>query len=251
MRTAQPSLACLGSATLPIVGASHPLRRAYARSFRQAVVTAAGIHLIVFGGIEVKGWMHPPQPIDMRSGRVIILPQLPQPPPIAPDPTRSENLLRILPLTPPQVGIPEPVPGLPEGTDWSPPGGPDTPLDPVSPLAGWGAGDTVVVDIRPSATEGAPSPGNFEASEDKPVVIEIPPPVYPELARQAGVEGTVLICALVGKDGHVHEASVVASVPMLDDAALDAARRAIFRPALQQHKPVPVWVQIPIRFCLQ
>jgi len=37
---------------------------------------------------------------------------------------------------------------------------------------------------------------------------------------------------------------------MLNDAALQAARRALFKPALQQHKPVAVWVEIPMAFTL-
>ena len=37
---------------------------------------------------------------------------------------------------------------------------------------------------------------------------------------------------------------------MLNDTAIEAAKKAIFKPALQQHRPVEVWVNIPIRFTL-
>jgi protein TonB len=83
-----------------------------------------------------------------------------------------------------------------------------------------------------------------------PVLISMPPPVYPDMARQAEVEGTVMVRALVGKDGKVQDAFVTEGIPMLNDAAVAASKKAVFKPALQQHKPVAVWVQIPMRFTL-
>jgi len=65
------------------------------------------------------------------------------------------------------------------------------------------------------------------------------------------MEGTVMVRALVGKDGKVQKAFVTESLPMLDDAAVASVRGAIFKPALQQHKPVAVWVQVPMRFTLR
>jgi protein TonB len=78
----------------------------------------------------------------------------------------------------------------------------------------------------------------------------MPAPTYPDIARQAGVEGTVTLRALVGKDGKVLEIFVVEGIEMLDKAAMEAARAAVFKPALQQHKPVAVWVLIPMQFTL-
>jgi len=43
---------------------------------------------------------------------------------------------------------------------------------------------------------------------------------------------------------------VTQGVTMLNEAAVDAAKQFVFRPALQQHRPVEVWVQIPMRFSL-
>ena len=75
-------------------------------------------------------------------------------------------------------------------------------------------------------------------------------PVYPEMAREANVDGTVMIQALVGKDGKVQDMRVVKSIPMLDDAADDAVRQWVFKPALANNKPVAVWVGVPVRFSL-
>jgi protein TonB len=54
----------------------------------------------------------------------------------------------------------------------------------------------------------------------------------------------------VGKDGHVMNAVVVKSVPVLDDAAVAAVKQWVFKPALSNNKPVAVWVAVPVRFHL-
>jgi protein TonB len=74
---------------------------------------------------------------------------------------------------------------------------------------------------------------------------------YPETARRAGIEGTVTIRALVGKDGKVEEAAVIAGPEELHEAALDAAMNFVFTPAKQNDVPVKCWVQIPIKFELE
>lgn len=75
---------------------------------------------------------------------------------------------------------------------------------------------------------------------------------YPDMARRAGVEGTVLVKVLVGKSGQVEQLGVMASDnAMLTTAALDAVRRLRFTPAEQQGEPVACWVRIPVRFELR
>ena len=64
------------------------------------------------------------------------------------------------------------------------------------------------------------------------------------------MEGTVIVQALVGKDGKVKDTKVVKSVPVLDDAAVAAVKRWVFKPALSNNKPVAVWVAVPVKFTL-
>jgi protein TonB len=79
----------------------------------------------------------------------------------------------------------------------------------------------------------------------------MPAPEYPELAKLARIEGTVHVRVLVGRDGRVRDTILVKGAhAILDQEALAAAKRAIFTPAIQQQKPVPVWVTIPFRFSL-
>jgi TonB family protein len=62
------------------------------------------------------------------------------------------------------------------------------------------------------------------------------------------VEGTIMVQALVGKDGRVKDTKIVKSIPMLDQAAVDCVRQWVFKPALSKNQPVAVWVAVPIRF---
>ena len=75
-------------------------------------------------------------------------------------------------------------------------------------------------------------------------------PVYPDMAREAGVDGTVLVSALVDPNGNVHDAKVVKSIPMLDAAAIAAVRPWRFNPYLDQGTAVWAWTRVPVRFSL-
>ena len=114
--------------------------------------------------------------------------------------------------------------------------------------AGDGDGRDGVVVVEPVV----PSPReDFIAFEQAPELVGMEAPVYPELARAAGIEGTVLVRVLVAADGFVEEATLLQGVLGLDEAALAAAVTAVFRPARQQGRPIAVWIVIPIEFRLR
>ena len=73
-------------------------------------------------------------------------------------------------------------------------------------------------------------------------------PVYPSIARSARIDGTVQLEATVGLDGKVVGARVLQSVPMLDQAALDAVQQWQYEPATQNGKPVPVVMKVNVKF---
>jgi len=100
----------------------------------------------------------------------------------------------------------------------------------------------------PGKKEGSPRFGDYVYVEELPEAIEKPRPEYPEAARRAGIEGTVLVQALVGTDGRVKDTKVVKSVPGLDDAAIAAVKKWVFKPALGHGEPVAVWVAVPVKF---
>ncbi len=75
-------------------------------------------------------------------------------------------------------------------------------------------------------------------------------PVYPLFALAARVQGTVIIEATIGADGQVVDARVLRSVPLLDQAALDAVRQWEYRPTLLNGVPVPVIMTVTVTFTL-
>jgi periplasmic protein TonB len=86
-----------------------------------------------------------------------------------------------------------------------------------------------------------------------PRLIESAPIKYPEEAIARGEEATVLVQALVGKDGKVTEAAIAPeqSVPdALGKAALAAVEKWTFTPGKAKGKPVAVWIIVPVKFKL-
>jgi len=76
-------------------------------------------------------------------------------------------------------------------------------------------------------------------------------PAYPPDAQEAKVQGVVIIEARIERDGSVSRARVLRSIPMLDDAAVDAVRQWEFTPTLMNGAPVPVMMTVTVNFTLQ
>jgi TonB family protein len=112
------------------------------------------------------------------------------------------------------------------------------------PQAGgeWGEFDSSLVPDPPAAQS------DYVWWDEPPAMLSIEPPVYPEIVREAGIDGTVQVRVLIGVNGKVKDARVVEGSPALREAALASARTAVFSPALQGIHPVEVWVVIPITF---
>jgi protein TonB len=76
-------------------------------------------------------------------------------------------------------------------------------------------------------------------------------PVYPEIARRARVEGTVILDAVLDRRGRVSQVRVTKSSPLLDQAAIDAVRQWQYSPSVLHGQPVEVLMTITITFTLQ
>jgi len=86
---------------------------------------------------------------------------------------------------------------------------------------------------------------------DKPPKPKIPiKPVYPEIAQEAGIEGTVYIQFFIDVKGNVTEAWVQKGIPNtgLNEAALTAVKQSKWKPAQQRDKKVGVWQTVPVKF---
>lgn len=76
------------------------------------------------------------------------------------------------------------------------------------------------------------------------------PPVYPEIARRSHVEGTVLLSALIGKDGHVIELKPISGPAELIPAAIVAVKQWEYSPYMSSGQPVEVQTEIQVNFTL-
>src|SRR3954447_26949675 len=75
-------------------------------------------------------------------------------------------------------------------------------------------------------------------------------PVYPPLAKQARVQGTVRFTAVISKDGTIQQLQLVSGHPLLVQAAQDAVKQWLYKPTLLNGEPVEVVTQIDVNFTL-
>jgi protein TonB len=82
------------------------------------------------------------------------------------------------------------------------------------------------------------------------MVVHKVEPVYPPLARTAGVQGSVVLAAIIGKDGTIQNLHVVSGHPLLTKAALEAVKQWRYRPYILNSEPVEVDTEVTVNFTL-
>jgi TonB family protein len=244
MRLGVSAFPLTASEHLPVVGDQHPLRR----EFTKWMGVSNGVSLLV-GILLFAGWFYwthrqPEEAIDRRA-KIVRYQELGVPPSIS-KPTTPQ--VAVAQVAPPTIGVPEPVPDIEApDTKFATQTEMNEALQAITMGDISGSGDSLVVQV----SDKGPNPEDFVAVEEEPRLLRIEPPQYPQLAREAGVEGTVVVRALVGKDGKVKKTILISGNPILADAAMACGRTAVFTPAMQQKKPVEVWIQLPIEFTLK
>jgi protein TonB len=88
--------------------------------------------------------------------------------------------------------------------------------------------------------------GNVQAAN----LIRKVQPVYPPLAKQARIQGTVRFTAIIGKDGTIQNLQLVTGHPLLVEAARSAVSQWQYKPTLLNGEPVEVVTQIDVNFTL-
>ncbi len=81
-------------------------------------------------------------------------------------------------------------------------------------------------------------------------LIRQPKPAYPQLAKQARIQGIVKLHALISKEGTIEDLKVVSGHPLLVPSALDAVRQWAYQPTLLNGEPVGVETEIEVNFTL-
>jgi len=84
-----------------------------------------------------------------------------------------------------------------------------------------------------------------------PTKVKDVKPVYPAIAQSARAQGAVIIEATIGPNGTVEDAKVLRSIPLLDQAALDAVKQWEFTQTFVKGVAVPVIMTVTVSFTLQ
>jgi protein TonB len=109
------------------------------------------------------------------------------------------------------------------------------------------SGPAVVVVARPERTAG---PLNVSRGVTEGMLLAPIRPVYPEIARAAGVQGTVVMEAVISKTGRIESLRALSGPGMLRNAALAAVQVARYRPYLLSGEPTEVETTITVVFKL-
>jgi TonB family protein len=99
-----------------------------------------------------------------------------------------------------------------------------------------------------------PDPGVFIPVDEMPQAIESVAPMYPEMARIAGVQGEVWVKAYIDKNGNVLNAFIYkdsGAKAGFEEAAITAAKASSWKPAISNGQPVGVWICYKIEFKLK
>jgi len=228
------------------------LKRAYRRNISIGILVASGLHLFVIGGALLinKLATKPPEAV----GTIVLktAAELGAPPTLSAKdiPIPVATVHRTLP----SVGVPTPVPDeeAPEEMEMAT-------MDelaamaapaPVVDLDEMGNKDIVIENLD----ELLPTPDEFVAYEEAPEKVIDVKPTYPEMARRAGIEGVVWVNALVDREGKVRDVIIVKDSGAnagFEDAAIDAAKKTIWKPAISNGQPVALWITYKILFTLK
>lgn len=225
------------------------------RSTGRTVALSILIHAGILAGLVVvpllaTGAMPMPRSVLLY----VAPPPLPSPPPSAPPPPPT--------ATPPPAPLPSPnvVPLVEPATITdplpAPPTGVSAPAVPGAAVVPWQHGVPGGVPTRATLPPPPPPPAPTKAfyvggDIKEPTKIREVQPIYPAIAIAAKVEGTVIIEATIGRDGLIEATKVLRSIPLLDQAALEAVRQWRFTPTRLNGVPIPVIMSVTVRFTLK
>ncbi len=99
----------------------------------------------------------------------------------------------------------------------------------------------------------APAPGQavrVGGQIREPKKLKDVKPVYPDIAKQARVQGIVILECTISPQGKVTDVKVLRGIPLLDQAAQDAVKQWVYTPTLLNGVPVPVIMTVTVNFRL-
>ena len=113
----------------------------------------------------------------------------------------------------------------------------------------------------PIETGRSASAGNSQGATSQPVqlpqgalqnlLIRRVQPIYPQQAQRSGVQGSVTLSTLIGRDGRVQRVTLISGHPLLSGAATDAVKQWVYKPYIQHGEPLEVQTTIVVNFTLR
>lgn len=226
------------------------LKQAYQKNLGLGILFAGLIHITIIFGFLLYGYM------TAKPAKPPIIEYYPVFPPPSITQTKIRPIPGPVPTVPkPTFGVPEPVPDekAPTGETFAT----QKQLGEISSLdvkgLVEGTDDRIIVKIE-QPEDILPRPEEFVPYDEPPVPLSEGEYKYPSLAREAGIEGTVWIKALVDKNGNVRDAFVFkpsGSNTEFEEVAKEAAFKIKYKPAISNNQPVAVWVVYPVCFRLK
>ena len=188
-----------------------------------------------------------PLPDDFTAV-LLTAPDLPPEPPRPIPPARAEAVAPPNPNAAPLVAPPTiaPEPPVRPPTDLGE-AAPDSIFS--SPVLGAGDDDRVS-GLTPPPAPAPRAPVRVGGAVIAPTKIHDVSPEYPRMARDAKIQGIVIIQATIGADGRVVDAEVLRPIPFLSQAALDAVRQWRFTPPQLNGEPIAVIMTVTVNFKL-
>lgn len=188
---------------------------------------------------------------------LLVAPPPPPPPPPPPAAVPQKVVKVVSEIQNNQLRMPTKIPQKIQMVkeDVAPPEAPDTGvIGAVGGVGGGAVGGVIggIISSTPVATVKAAAPQRVRVSSGVAagqLLSKIQPP-YPPLARQARIQGSVLLSAIIGKDGTIQNLKVISGHPMLTQAALDAVKQWRYKPYLLNGEPVEVETQVQVNFTL-
>jgi len=173
-----------------------------------------------------------------KEQRAVVIKRFTPPPPPKQEPPKAKTTIKTRTAT---VPIPDPTPDEQE------------PYREYAVIEEHTAPSTDV-DFEIDLPDNPPGPLRVGGDVKAPIKVEAPPPVYPELARKARIQGIVIVEAVIDKDGNVIKAKVLRSPGAhfgFDQAAINAVKQWKFKPGTQNGKPVDVIFTLTVIFKLE
>lgn len=227
-------------------------KRFYTKNYTIGLVIAAFLHILAVGIYYYIQSIDKNEEESAPVVRIMKYSELGPPPSIANE--VPPQIAVSGPVAKPTVGVPVPVPDEEAPVEQT-----IATQTEMSQMAAPSIGDNIgnvttqiTQDIKiEEEKEEEPDINTFVPYEKAPEIIVASKPIYPEIARRAGITGKVYVKILVDKDGKPKKAVIIKSdSEMFNQPAIDAAMKSVFSPALQNNRPIMVWVVIPFKFQL-